>query len=367
MAQTLELWAQTYPRDIAPVSFLAGWGTRGTGEYEKGLRFAREVLRLDPDDTFGYEGLAAHNIFLGRFAEAASAMQQASARKAERPGYGLHRYYLAFFKGDQAGMEREIDLARGKPGTEDLMLHQQAMVLAHAGQMRQARIMWQRAAAMAQQGGDRERAAIFETAAAVCEAHLGNAVAAKRRALAALELAKGRDVEYAAAFALALSGDTSGSQKLAADLEKRFPEDTAVQFGYLPALRALFALAHRDTSTALERLLVALPYDRALPGTAFIANFGGLYPVYVRGEAYLDSGRGTEAAREFQKILDNRGVVFADPIDALAHWRVGKAFALSGDNTKSRAAYQDFFSLWSHADDDLPVLRQAKAEYAALP
>jgi len=200
----------------------------------------------------------------------------------------------------------------------------------------------------------------------VCEAHLGNAASAKRRALAALEFGKGRDVEYAAAFALALSGDAPGSQKLSDDLARRFPEDTAVQFGYLPTLRALAALAHRDTSSALERLQVALPYDLALPGTGFFARFGGLYPAYVRGEAYLQAGRSAEAAREFQKILDNRGIVFADPIGALAHLQLGRAFAMSGDKTKAKAAYEDFLTLWKDADPDIPILKDAKAEFAKL-
>jgi tetratricopeptide (TPR) repeat protein/predicted Ser/Thr protein kinase len=364
--QTLESWTQTYPRDDLPVGLLGGWCAYGTGEYERGIKASQDYLRLNPDATNGYGGLATHNVLLSRFAEAGKALQRAAERKIELPNFVVLRYYLAFFKGDQAGMEREIALARGKRGAEDGMLHQQAMVLAHSGHMREARIMWERAAALAQQTGDRARAALFEAAAAVCEAHLGNAAAAKRRALAALELAKGRDVEYAAAFALSLSGDASGSQRLANDLEKRFPEDTAVQFGYLPTLRALVALAHRDPSSALERLQVALPYDLALPGTAFYGNFGGLYPAYVRGEAYLEARRSAEAAGEFQKILDHRGIVFADPIDALAHLQLGRAFALSGDTAKAKIAYQDFLTLWKDADSDIPILKQAKAEYATL-
>jgi eukaryotic-like serine/threonine-protein kinase len=363
--QTLELWTQTYPRDYLPFALLAGWGTLGTGQYEKGIKAAEESLRLNPDDSYGYI-LAFHNLLLNRFAEAGNVLQRAAERKIEIPPFLVTRYYLAFFKGDQAGMEREIALARGKPGVEDWMLHQQAMVLAHSGHLREARVMWQRATALAQQEADRERAAIFEAAAAVCEAHLGNAATAKRRALAALDLGKGRDAEYAAAFALALSGDASGSQRLADDLAKRFPEDTAVQFGYLPTLRALLALAHQDPSSALERLQVALPHDLALPGTAFFAMLGGLYPAYVRGEAYLQAGRSAEGAREFQKILDNRGIVFADPIGVLAHLQLGRTFVLSGDKTKAKAAYQDFLTLWKDADPDIPILKDAKAEFAKL-
>src|ERR1700733_3698815 len=233
---TLESWVQTYPRDWLPLSVLGGWGTLGTGQYERGIQATQEDLRLNPDDSFAYGGLALHNIFLDRFGEAAEGLRRAAERKLEIQDFWVLRYYLGFFKGDQSGMEHEVARARGQHGVEDWMWHNQALVLARSGQMRQARIMWERAAALAQQAGNRERAAIYTSAEAVCEAHFGNAAEAKRRAAAALDLAKGRDVEYSAAFALALSGESSASQRLAVDLEKRFPEDTPVQFEYLPTL-----------------------------------------------------------------------------------------------------------------------------------
>jgi tetratricopeptide (TPR) repeat protein len=363
--QTLESWVQTYPRDYLPLSILAGWGTLGTGQYEKGIRAAQEALRLNPDSPFSYIG-AYHNLLLDRFAEAANILQRAAERKLEFPPFLVTRYYLAFFKGDQAGMEREIARARGERGVEDWMSHNQALVLARSGQMRQARTMWERSIALARQAGDREREALYQAAAAVCEAHFGNRAAAKQRAGTALQFGKGRDVEYAAAFALALSGDSSGSQRLAEDLAKRFPEDTPVQFEYLPTLRALFALDHRAPADAIERLQTALPYDLALPGTAFVAKFGGLYPAYVRGQAYLEAGQGREAAAEFQKVLDHRGVVFADPIGALAHLQSGRAYGLAGDKAKAKAAFEDFLTLWKDADPDIPVLKQARAEYPKL-
>jgi len=364
--QTLELWTQTYPRDEIAFSVMGGWGTLGTGQYEKGIQAAQVALRLNPDDPFAYV-LALHYSLLNRFSEAADALQRAAERKLEIPESLVTRYYLAFFKGDQAVMEREIVRARGVRGLEDWMSHNQALVLARFGRMRQARTMWERAIALAEQAGERERAAIYETAEAVCEAHFGNMAAAKSRAEAALQLAKGRDVEYGAAFALALAGDSSGSQKLGSDLEKRFPEDTAVQFEYIPTLRALFALAHQAPLDAVERLQTALPYDFALPGTAFFARFGGVYPAYVRGEAYLAAGQGREAAAEFQKVLDHRGIVFADPIGALAHVQLGRAYHLVGDEVKAKASYRDFLTLWRDADPDIPILPRVKAEYAKLP
>jgi tetratricopeptide (TPR) repeat protein len=362
--QTLESWVQTYPRDWQGWAVLAGWGTLGTGQYEKGIQAGQEALRLNPDNSYPY-GVAQHYLFLDRFAEAADILQRAAARKLEIPEMLITRYYLAFFKHDQAGMDREIARAP-QEHAEDWMSHNQALVLARSGQMRQARTMWERAVAVAQQAGNRERAAIYEAAEAVCEAHFGNAVAAKKRARAALDLAKGRDVEYAAAFALALSGDSSESQRLAVDLEKRFPEDTPVQFEYLPTLQALSALGHRAPADAVEQLQRAVPYDFALPGTAFFARFGGLYPAYVRGEAYLETRQGREAAAEFQKILDHRGIVFADPVGALAHLQLGRALVLSGEKDKARVAYRDFLTLWNDADPEVPIFKQAKAEYARL-
>jgi tetratricopeptide (TPR) repeat protein len=232
--------------------------------------------------------------------------------------------------------------------------------------MQQARPMWDRAVASAQQAGLSERAAIFQGARAVCEAHFGDWAAAKASARAALRLAKGRDVEYAAAFALALSGDSDGSQKLTADLASRFPEDTPVQFEYLPILHALSALASGAPLDSVDRLQRALPYDFALPGTGFVGKFGGGYPAYVRGRAYLAAGRGQEAAAEFEKILNHRGVVYADPIGALAHLQLGRAYVVSGDKIKAKSAYQEFLTLWRDADPDIPLLKQAKAEFAKL-
>jgi tetratricopeptide (TPR) repeat protein len=263
-------------------------------------------------------------------------------------------------------MKREVDRARGNREAEDWMSHNQALVLARSGQMRNARIMWRRAIEMVQQTGDREKAAIYHAAEAVCEAHFGNRDQAKQRARAALELGKGRDVEYAAAFALALSGDISGSQKLVEDLARRFPEDTPVQFEYLPTLRALFALYAKNPGDAIARLQTAFPFDLAMPGTAFFAKFGGLYPAYVRGQAYLEAARGREAFGEFQKVLEHRGIVLADPIGALAHLQLGRALISFGEKAKAKTAYQDFLTLWKDADPGIPVLEQAKAEYARL-
>ena len=263
-------------------------------------------------------------------------------------------------------MDREIALAKSKPGGEDIISQHRALVLSHAGHLQESRAMWRRAVQFAQQAGDRGRAGLYESAAAVSESVFGNALLARERAKAAIDLSRGRDVEYAAAFALAFSGDPAGSQALADDLDQRFPEDTAVRFTYLPTLRASCALARGDSAQAIELLESTRPHDLDLPGTAFVSFFGGLYPVYVRGEAYLASHQYQKAAAEFQKILDHRGIVLSDPTGALAHLQLGRALALGGDMTKGKSAYADFLAIWKDADPDIPILQQAKLEYARL-
>jgi tetratricopeptide (TPR) repeat protein len=364
--QTLESWAQTYPRDFQPFSFLAGRVTESSGEYEKGIEAASKDLELNPDDVFGYDALAFHNLHLGRLAEVRKTLQRAADRKLDHPDFLELRFYVGFLNGDQPAMQREINLARGRRGAEDLLIHQQALVLAYSGHIREAEALWQRAVALAQENGDREKAAMYEAAVAACEAHFGNAAAATRHALAALELGKGRDEEYGAALALALSGDLSRARTLADDLSKRFPEDTSVQFSYLPTLRAVFALAQNDPSDALEQLRPAIRYDLAFVGTAFFAKFGALCSAYVRGQAYLSAKRGSEAAAEFRKILNHRSLVLADPVGSLAYLQLGRALSLLGDQAKGRAAYRDFLRVWNEADSDIPILKKAQAEYSNL-
>ncbi len=185
--------------------------------------------------------------------------------------------------------------------------------------------------------------------------------------MAALELSKSRDVEYAAGLALAVSGVSSRSEALADDLEKRFPEDTFVKFTYVPVLRALAALGWGKPAESVERLQIALRYELAGNGLNFNHWYlGGLHSAYVRGEAFIAVHRYVEAATEFQKILDHRGIVGADPIGALAHLHLGRVFVLAGDKTKAKAAYEAFLALWKDADPAIPILKSAKAEYARL-
>jgi predicted Zn-dependent protease len=175
----------------------------------------------------------------------------------------------------------------------------------------------------------------------------------------------GRDAQYGAALALAYAGDDARAQALTDDLGKRFPEDTIVQFNYLPTLRARLTVGKGNASEALESLRAATPYELGQT-TSGTYGWTALYPVFVRGEAYRAARQGSEAAAEFQKILDHRGVVLNEPIGALAHLQIGRAYAMQGDTAKAKVAYQDFLSLWKDADRDIPILKEAKAEYAKL-
>jgi eukaryotic-like serine/threonine-protein kinase len=364
--ETCELWVQTYPRDTLPHGLLSGFTSQGSGRYEKATEEAKKAIAIDPDFVPAYNNLALSYTYLDRLREAEDTLQRASQRNLEIPDLLVLRYYLAFVKGDKTAMEREVVLSRGEPGAEDWISQQEALVSAYSGHLQQARTMSHRAVDMALQAGRRERAAIYETGAAVWEAFWGNVTPARLSAMRALELSKGRDVEYGAAFALALSGDFPRSQALAGDLEERFPEDTSVQFSYLPALRALSALSHGEALQAIEFLQASVPYELAVTGLGCFDYFGNLYPVYVRGEGYLAAHQGAEAAAEFQKIVDHRGLILADPVGAVVHLQLARAYAMQGDIPTAKAAYQDFLTLWKDADPDIPILKHAKAEYATL-
>ena len=247
-----------------------------------------------------------------------------------------------------------------------MISHVEALVLARSGRLQEARRTSAVAVDIAQKAGQRERAALFDAATAVWEAFYGNAAAARQKVTTALDLARGRDVDYAAAFALVLSGDVARSRALADDLAKNFPEDTSVQYMYLPTLRALFSLNAHDAAAAIQSLQTASRFDLAVGGIGFNGYFGGLYPIYVRGEAYLAAHQPAEAAAEFQRILDHRSIVLVDPMDAMARLQLARALALSGDTVKAKSAYNDLLTLWKDADPKIPMVNEARAEYAKL-
>jgi eukaryotic-like serine/threonine-protein kinase len=364
--RTCEVWARTYPRAAQPHNLLAGVILPVSGKYERGIEEATKAIELDPDFAISYYLLAAANQNLGRLDEAENALDLASRRKLEAPDFLLGRYDIAFLRGDTAAMERLSDMARGKSGAEEWITQHESSALARSGRLESARRMVRHAAVLAERDAHKETAALYLAGAALWEAFFGNTAEAKRSAAAALDISNARGVEYGTALALAIVGESSLPQTLADDLEKRFPQDSSVRFSYLPALRARIALDHRQPQRAIELLEIASPYEFGSPRTAIHANFGALYPVYMRGEAYLAAHRGLEAAAEFQKIIDHPGIVVSDPIGALARVSLGRAWSLAGDKTRAKTAYQEFLGLWKDADIDLPILKKAKAEYAAL-
>jgi DNA-binding winged helix-turn-helix (wHTH) protein/predicted Zn-dependent protease len=360
---TLEFWAQTYPRDGGS-HFNLGNLYNNLGQHEKGLAEARESFRLSSQESLDYAYLGFAYGTVGRLKEARATAEDALAKNLDSPSLRMVMYSLAFLQSDVAGMAQQVAWAAGKPGVEDVLLTMEADSAAYSGQLGKAREFSRRAVDSAERAEKRETAAGYEANAALREALFGNAALARKRAAAALKLSTGRDVLYGAALALAFSGDKAQAEKLADDLAKRLPEDTVVQFNYLPAVRSQVALHRNDSSKAIEALQAAAPYELGAEGQGGVAL--SLYPVYLRGQAYLASRRGGEAAFEFQKILDHRGVVVSEPIGALAHLQIARACVTQGDIAKARAAYQDFLTVWKDADPDVPALISAKAEYANL-
>ena len=325
-------------------------------------------IAADPDFMIGVpQSCLAAISFSTASPKPRALLQQASKRKIEEQNVLVMRYTIAVLKGDQGQMDRIVALAKGKHGTEHRVAHAEALALARSGRLQAARLSSSRAIDLALQEGRREEAASYRAARAVWEAVYGNAAEGRESALAALEQSKGRDVQYAAGLALGLAGDFSRSEALAADLEARLPEDTFVKFTYAPVLRALAALGRGKPADSVERLQIALPYELAVNGLNFNHFYlGGLHSAYVRGEALVAAHRYAEGAAEFQKILDHRGIVGADPIGALAHLQLGRTLALLGDTARATAAYGDFLTMWENADPEIPMLEQARAEYARL-
>jgi Flp pilus assembly protein TadD/predicted Ser/Thr protein kinase len=361
--QAYELWAQTYPRDRVPPGNLTHvYGA--LGQYDKALAEAREAFRLDQASGLSYGNLVISYLQLNRLEEARATAEEAQAKNFDSPPLRFVLYQLAFLQNDAAGMAQQVAWAAGKPGWDDVFLASEADTAAYSGQLGKAREFSRRAVASAMRAEEKETAAGYEDEAALREALFGNAAEARRRAMAALALSAGRDVQYGAALALALTGDVARAQAMAEELGKHFSDDTIVNFNYMPTIHARLALSRNDSSKATEALQAAAPYELGTPGAGTFTT--ALYPVYVRAEAYLAGHQGSEAVTEFQKILDHRGIVVNAPIGALAHLGLARANALEGDTGKARAAYQEFLTLWKDADPDIPILIAAKTEYAKL-
>jgi tetratricopeptide (TPR) repeat protein len=364
--QTAEAWTRAYPREASPHQVLAGLLHKSAGRYETALPEAQKSIKLDPDFWVGYYSLGVLNTYLGRLKEGEGALRAAAARSLDADEFIMLAYDIAFLKSDRSGMDREAIRARARPGGENWMSAREAFVAGYSGHLRDARTISHRAVFQAQQADQPERASLWAAGAAVREALFGNKGAAAEWAASAIQLSHTREVAYGAALAFAMSGDSPQAQSLAGEMEKGFPEDSSVRFSYTPTIRAVVALNQAEPQRAVEFLQVAAPHELGIPLSAVSGLFGALYPVYVRGQAYLAANKATEAAAEFRKILSHPAIVVSDPIAALSHLQLGRAYALTGDRAKARSAYQDFFTLWKNADQDIPVLKEAESEYAKL-
>jgi eukaryotic-like serine/threonine-protein kinase len=326
------------------------------GQYEKALEQGTEATRLDPNFIFGYSTRVFAYIALNRLDEAKVTYDQAIQRKLYSAFYPDVLYSIAFLQNDTAGMARQVTLSAGKPGAEHRLLGLEADTAAYFGRLRAAREFTKRAMDSAQWHQETGSATTYSVSAALREALFGNLDEARR--LAAVARSTERAVQSDAALALAYAGDDKGAQALADDLNKRFPEDTLIQFIGLPDIHARLAINKRLYFEAIGDLRPGMPYELSMNGE--------MLPAYVRGEAYLAAHQGSEAAAEFQKILDHPGVVINSPVGALAHLQIGRAYAMHGDAAKAKAVYQDFLTLWKDADPDIPLLIAAKSEYAKL-
>jgi tetratricopeptide (TPR) repeat protein len=361
-AQTDELWRQTYPRDALPYRRL-GFVSATLGNWGKALEEWRAALPLEPNVGVTYYLVGLAYMSFNRLDEAEAVFKQSEERKLESEFLLQIRYWLAFLKGDTAQMAQLVSAAMGKPGAEDLLLAMQADTEGWYGKLKSAHELTVRAMDSAQHHNAKESAAGYQAEAALREVESGNREQARAEAHAALKLAPNRDVRVLAALALARAGDTEGAEKLAAELDKAFPLDTLVERYWLPTIRAAVALERKDPNQAIELLKVASTIELSSV-TPSLTIF--LCPVYVRAEAHLMLHDGNRAAVEFQKFIDHRGVVMNFPWGALARLGLARAYALQGDTAKARATYQDFLTLWKDADPDIPILKEAKAEYARL-
>ena len=364
--QTAEAWAQAVPRDPRAHMQLAGQVHKIAGRFENARAEARKAIALDPDLGIPYYSLGVNSLYLGRIDEAERALRDAAARGLELDEFIMLAYDIAFVTGDAARQASEAARAKARPGGENWMSAREAFVAGYSGHVHAARLLSDRAMVQAMQAGQIERGSLWQAGAAVREALFGNRREAINRATRALQLPHDREVQYGAALAFALSGESSHAEALVDDLQRRYPEDSAVRFTYVPSVRAAAALDRRHPTRALEALEISVPHELGVPPSTVSGLFGALYPIYLRGQAYLAAGRGSDAAVEFRKILDHPGITAADPIGAVSRLQLARACRAAGDVRGAQAAYEEFLGLWKDADPDVPVFIAAKREHAQL-
>jgi eukaryotic-like serine/threonine-protein kinase len=360
--QVYEVWKQSYPRDWLAFLDLADDYMR-LGDWERARRNSEDSLRLEPNVVVSISNLAWAQLALNRIEEARRTLDQAVARKLESHFVRLALYQTAFLRSDQDAMQQQLSSVAGRSREENWLLSAQSDTEAYFGRLAKAREFSKRAIDSALRSDARETGALWEVNAALREAEFGNGSLARQKATAALALLPGKNVRNVAALALARAGDAARAQKMADDLNRDFPLDTIVQGYWLPSIRAAIEINANEPSTAVQSLQPAACCEL---GQSEPFQVGMMYPVYLRGQAYLMARQGREAAAEFQQMIDHRGLVLNFPLAALARLGLARAYILQGDTAKARAAYLEFLTLWKDADADIPILRQAKAEYAKL-
>ncbi len=360
--KTYELWQQLYPRDQFAIGNL-GVVYSFLGQHDKALSAIQEAWKLNPGNALVFANLIGCYLNVNRFDEAKATALKASTLNLVSNFLDANLYLVDFAQHDTAGMAKQAAELLGKPGWEDLVLYYQSDTAAYQGRFSVARDFTRRAVDSAQRADKKETAATYMAEAAVREALVGNFPLAKQQARGALSLSDGKEVLGIAGTALGLAGSAVESAGIANDLDRRFPQDTVVQSNLLPTVLLAGDLPGGNTARLRQQLERPAPYELGQVSNS-ITFF--LYLSYLRGEAYLAAGRQADAAREFRAILDHPGLVRNAPIGALAYVGLARAFASTQDATNAKAAYENFFALWKDADSGLPILRQAKAEYANL-
>ncbi|HLJ48838.1 MAG TPA: serine/threonine-protein kinase [Bryobacteraceae bacterium] len=367
--QTLEAWGTRFPSDWLPPDFLSGMIAMGSGRYESGVEAAKRAIALGPAGGAGayYANLPRLYLHLMRPDDAEAAIRLANSRGLNHVWHYISGYFVRFLRGDRDGMLRFSVERRGKSADQGQFAFQEAGVAAYFGRMRDARTLAGQAIASADQAKLLERDAVFRGGVALWEAYAGNLAQAKEDANRALGSFRGRDSDFGPALALVLAGDTARGLAVAQKLNADFPEDTPIQFKYLPAIKGMAWLNQGAPDKAVAATLKGAEYDLAQSGVSIVAYYAVTDAVYIRGLAHLRANDYAAAAADFHNIIDHPGVVLSDITGALAHLQLARALRGAGQTEQSRTAYHRFLDIWKDADADLPVLKEAKAEAAHPP
>ena len=355
--ENLELGSKAYPNDSANFGNLAVVYDAFYGQFEKSLQMANECTRLEAVAPFGYVHAGVSYLAMNRLEEARSVLQRSIDVKADNPFIHALLFDVAFLGDDADGMQRQLKLIEGKP-SEYFVLNTATFAAASRGQMKKAGELLQRSTQVSERAGFKGTTADTEARSALINAEVGNFAKARELAASSTALARSRRNLEPVAIALAMTGDASRAQAITEELDHRFPSDTLLHQTRIPCVRALIDLGRKAPDQAIQELQATTPYELGVSQ--------GLVTIYIRGQAYLQAKRGAEAAAEFQKIVDHRGIDSTFVEHPLAKLGLGRAYAMTGDTAKARAAYQDFLALWKDADPDVPILKEAKAEYEKL-